>query len=191
MDKKRIFSSQVVQAILTRKERVRPAMTVVSKLLRAYEMSDFIPVAERLILTKEASDEFLKDHVRIDFTTGDILLDKTALCYYKDIILGYVSEEQFLSYLDFIDSTDSLENINNLSIKLYREKSLFNLIKTMTYHTKYRKSLPDEVKLINIACLLELLSRTKLPKVYYFFKELPFNLRVRYIANNIRRSLEV
>lgn len=188
-DEKKLFTDEVVQAILKRKEKVNKTVIIVSKLMEVYGMSAYTKIAERLILDKKGSEKLFEEHVTLDFLTGDIWLDEVALYYYSDILEGFIESEKLKAFMEYIDSCENLNRINNQSIQMYREKNFIELFKTMRYHNRYKKSLPFEVKLIKKWCMLELLSRTALPRIYYSIKELPLNIKVKYISNRIKRDI--
>jgi len=187
---KKIFTDDVKQAILKRKKEVNKTFIIVSKLMGLYGMSEYTIIAENLILAKEVSDQFFEEHISVDFIKGDMLLDETALCVYKSILTGYIDVKQYMVFLDYVESLENARRLNNHAIQFYRNKSFMELFKTMYTESKHKATFPDEVKIINIWCILELLSRTLLPKIYYFIKGLPIMFKIKFITHSISNRLK-
>jgi len=187
--KREILTDEVVRAILKRKNEVNKTVIIVRKLMEAYEMSEYIRTAEKLILAKEVTDEFMEEHFTLDFVTGNIWLDIVGLHYYRDILTGFIGEDEFQSFMKYVESLETTRALHNTNIKMYRNKSIRKLFHTMHEHKRFKKSMPEQTKLINTMCWLELISRTPFPWIYYFLKVLPMRLKVNYIGNRITKNM--
>jgi len=186
---KDIFTPEVIRAILKR-GKINKTVIIVSKLMENNGMSEYSKIAEKLILQKGASDEFLENHFMLDFVKGDIWLDIAALHYYRDILIGFIDEKKYDEYLEGIEAMERVRRVNNQSIRLYRERTVKELLKALYLLRKHKKTLPaKEAKMVKIWCLLELLSRTQIPRACYYIKELPLKLKVKHTSNKIAKNI--
>lgn len=183
-----IFSDEVRNAIYKRKKEINKTMIILSKLLKCYGMESYQHTVERLILAKETDDKFLEEHTVLDFIHGDLWLDVDALIFYGDILKGFIGEDEYKQFMNFIQSSEVLREAQNQALKLYQSKSIYGLLKTIWTERKYKDLLPNEVKVCIQWSLMELLSRTRLPKIYYYISNLPIRIKLNLTAKVIKYS---
>ena len=192
-----MFSKPVLRAIFLRKKEVDREYFILSKIMQAYSMEAYTPVVENLILDSEyISPAIERDHVVLDIYEKDIWLSNVGLYMFADILKGFINEDMYENFLDCADSLENMRRISNQSLQLYQEKSIAGLLHIVVEHyQKYRKEFPEETPMIYMWCVLELLSRTRLPKIYYFIKELPtrisFKSSTRYLKKRLNRLFPV
>lgn len=184
-----IFSDEVRNAIYKRKKEINKTMIILSKLLKCYGMESYQHTVERLILAKETDDKFLEEHTVLDFIHGDLWLDVDALIFYGDILKGFIGEDEYKQFMNFIQSSEVLREAQNQALKLYQSKSIYGLLKTIWTERKYKDLLPNEVKVCIKWSLMELLSRTRLPKIYYYISNLPIRIKLNLTAKVIKYRL--
>lgn len=178
----KLFTKDIVFAILTRKKEVKRTRIILAKLMELYSMEMYTSIVENRIMQSDSIDwDIEKEHVVLDLFERNLLLDEVALHRYGDILEGYIEGSKYEHLLDYIDSLERLRRLNNQALAMYQEKSLKMMYHTIKANKKYKNEFPDEYKTICKWCRLEMLSRTQLPKIYYFFKEFPNLLKCVYL----------
>lgn len=187
-----IFTESVLRAILLRKKELDREYYILSKFMKAYGMENYASVAENLILDDEGiSFAIDKENVILDLFKKDIWLDNVALYMFADILEGFIDKSQYRKFLEYTDSFEKIRRINNQSLEFYRSKGLTGLMLTVIkHHQKYVKLYPEQTRIIYKWCVLELLSRTGLPKAYYFIKELPTKVKLKSATRYLRKQLD-
>lgn len=184
-----IFSDEVKRAIYQRKKEISKTSIILSKLLRLYDVEEHRRTAEKLIMTKQVDDKFIEEHITFDFIHGDLWLDIEAYELYGDILKGFIGKDEYNQFMNFIQSSEVLREAQNQALKLYQSKSIFGLLKTIWTERKYKNLLPNEVKVCIQWSLMELLSRTRLPKIYYYISNLPIRIKLNLTAKVIKYRL--
>ena len=187
-----IFTESVLRAILLRKKELDREYYILSKFMKSYGMENYASVAENLILDDEGiSYAIERENVVLDLFEKDIWLDNIALYMFADILEGFIDKNQYRKFLEYTDSFEKIRRINNQSLEFYRSKSLTGLMRTVIeHHQKYVRLYPQQTRMIYKWCALELLSRTRLPKAYYFIKELPTKVKFKSATRYLKKQLD-
>ncbi len=173
-----IFSDEVRDAIYMRKKEINKTMIILSKLLKCYGMESYQHTAERLILAKETDDKFLEEHTVVDFINGELWLDYEALEHYRDILQGFINKEEYEQFLERVQAEENIRGIQNQALRMYQSKSLLGLIKTIWNERKNKHLFPSETAICMRWSLMELISRTRLPRIYLSLKSIPCKIRL-------------
>lgn len=171
-----IFSDEVRDAIYMRKKEINKTMIILSKLLERYGMETYQYTAERLIL--ERDDKFLREHILVDFISGGLFLDYEALKHYRDILQGFITEEEYELFLKCVKAEENIRGIQNQALRMYQSKSILGLIKTIWKERKNKHLFPSETAICIRWSLMELFSRTGMPRIYLSLKSIPYKIRL-------------
>ena len=183
-----IFSDEVRNAIYKRKKEINKTMIILSKLLKCYGMESYQHTVERLILAKETDDKFIEEHTVVDFINGELWLDYEALEHYRDILQGFINKEEYEQFLERVQAEENIRGIQNQALRMYQSKSLLGLIKTIWNERKNKHLFPSETAICMRWSLMELISRTRLPKIYYYISNLPIRIKLNLTAKVIKYS---
>jgi hypothetical protein len=152
-------------------------------------MESYQFIAEKLIMARDVDDAFAKEHIVFDFLNGDIWLDLEVLYFYKDILEGFVNKEEYEQFLECVQAEENIRGIQRQALALYQDKSIFELLKTIWNERKSKHLFPSEAAISIRWSLMELLSRTRLPKIYYYITNLPIRIKLNLTAKVIKYRL--
>lgn len=185
------FTNDVLYAILRRKKEVNLTYVFLSKLMKRFDMSIYTEIVDDRIFEDEAIGYAIENnHVVMDLYQNDILLDEVALHWFRPIMEGYISHEDYEKYLDYIESYEKIRRYNNLLLQTYQKMNIYEISKTVFIHMKkYRKTNPWEVRILCCWCGLELLSKTRIPFLIIYIKELPLLIRNKFILKSFEKYI--
>jgi len=177
------------EAILHRKDRVQPTYIALSKLLELCEFSSYQRSVIRRILEKEGVDfNIYAEHVTIDFHHGDIWFDLVSWQYFKDILLGYITEEKYLDIEKWLVKKEQEREAHNTLLLFYRGKSLIELFRIIFLSHKMNKIYPYGALLMKNCVLNELIGRSPIMMAYNLFKNNKNEVLINKELNNIKRK---
>ncbi len=192
MNTKEYFTDDLVYAILMRKKEVQKTYVILSKFMSVFDMAEYTSVAEHLILGSEELNYVIdKEHVIIDYFKKDLWMDEAALHVFRNIMEGFIDSDRYDKFLDLIESGENIRRLNNRLLSFYREKSIACLSRTIIESWKQRKVLQENGKMVYTWLALELLSRTRIPKIYYFIRSIPIRIKTKLDICELRNYLSV
>lgn len=158
--------NRLYKAILFRHDKVHGVYINLSKLLSKYGMAPYAKSAIRRILDNDTDKTILCEHTVINTRNQDIWLDPFAFCHYKDIILGYISSEDYDRIAEWIRLEESLQHSFNCVVTFFRNVKYIELIRMVLLCNKIKKRMPQEAKMIRKCAIMELMGRSLFMALY-------------------------
>lgn len=169
---KRETRSEILYYIRERENIPEPQISV-KKMLKQDGMENYARVCYMRILN---SPYLNNNHVYVDFVNQDILLDKVGLIRYKEILLGYISEELFYECEKAIFLLSDFSAAKNDMLKLLRSFRKSTLLKIMIEGV----AKGDEYSRNSaVLCLAELKGRSAMNILFNIVKRKMISLQIR------------
>lgn len=157
------------KAIISRNKNIFKIHVKLSKLLKLNNMDDYLYVTSMRIIDFAKNNEEISNHIIIDYLSNDIWLDIKAYINLKSILLGYLEPLQYINVLEIMNETKIKNSLLGEIVSYFQSNNLNKLYYIIINGFK-RKYKEYNLNMIYLA-VLELLSRTKIIRKYFAYKD--------------------